>query len=373
MGNSCPRISNSLTIYRMPFIVTTKQMLAIFCFCLLVYIGVVLQYEHTQTVHCECWDRNKREYGWIPSSGNSTEDKKKGNSAFEELKTVYYSLTEPWNLNVNRSREVQRKLINSTHPENLLFLTQDTTHLGELKKYTREESLSFIVSEDLYRHLPKTKPINFSRVKKCSIVGNSGILKNSHCGTNIDKSDMIFRCNLQELKAYAVDAGRLSHFATMNHGIVWNRYNRLIDKSDIKRFISDATEFSGIIAIPLGGPRSITMGIRAMKAMNSNHRVKFVFFNPEHFLSHRAFWNHNVTSIMTTGMYLTSLAMTLCEEIHLYGFWPFAFDAQGRGIPFHYTEDIEAGRATHDMPEEFKLLIDLHKQGLIHVHVGPCR
>ncbi|XP_077986979.1 CMP-N-acetylneuraminate-poly-alpha-2,8-sialyltransferase-like [Glandiceps talaboti] len=356
--------------YRLPVFISTKQSLLIFCVCLVVYVGVVLQYEHTQTLQCECWHQEKKSLGWLPGSGNSTE--KKGPD-LEELKQLYQTLTQPWQLNVNQSIELRSKIINSTHPEKLLFLTQDTSHIGDLKRYTRDETMSFVVSEDLYSHLPRTRPINFSRVRKCAVVGNSGILKNSHCGTNIDKSDLIFRCNLQELKAYAVDAGRLSHFATMNHGIVWNRYERLKTKENMRQFKRDVTEFSGVIAVPLGGPRSITMGIRAMKVMNSNRRVKFAFFNPEHFLSHREFWKQNITSIMTTGMYLTSLAMTLCEEVDLYGFWPFAVDPHGRPIPFHYAEDIDASRTTHDMPEEFKLLIDLHIQGLLRLHVGPCK
>ncbi|RXM91542.1 Alpha-2,8-sialyltransferase 8B [Acipenser ruthenus] len=71
-----------------------------------------------------------------------------------------------------------------------------------------------------------------------------------------------------------------------------------------------------------------------------------------------------------------TLATRFCDEIHLYGFWPFPQDQDGNPVKYHYydslTYEYTSQSSPHTMPLEFKTLSSLHQQGALKLHIGEC-
>lgn len=71
-----------------------------------------------------------------------------------------------------------------------------------------------------------------------------------------------------------------------------------------------------------------------------------------------------------------TLATRFCEEIHLYGFWPFPLDRQGKPVKYHYYDALRyeytSSSSPHTMPLEFRTLSVLHRQGALRLHTGTC-
>lgn len=78
----------------------------------------------------------------------------------------------------------------------------------------------------------------------------------------------------------------------------------------------------------------------------------------------------------TTGLLMYTMATRFCEEIHLYGFWPFPSDPHGRPVKYHYYDTLKyeytSSSSPHTMPLEFRTLSSLHRQGALQLHTGPC-
>ncbi|XP_070532716.1 alpha-N-acetylneuraminide alpha-2,8-sialyltransferase-like [Ptychodera flava] len=309
-------------------------------------------------------------------SGTQHEERKRDVDLKEHimtLKRVYRALEEPWQLNQTTLRRVRSKLQDQLVSARTIFFTKRTTHVGTERRFPRKPNETFTVNKNLYNHLIQENPLNLNGYRKCNVVGNSGILVNSQCGERIDGANFIFRCNLQPLHQYSRDAGIRSNLSTLNPSVLWVRYQRLENKKSKRLFTDIASQYSGVVAIPTGGASGLKWSLRAMDELKkSSVSAKVALIDPQHILSVREFWKHNVTGTISTGMYLTTLALILCEEIHLYGFWPFSYNQYGQPIPFHYTDDLQKPSIHHHMSDEFNLLMKLHQAGVLHVHVERC-
>lgn len=103
--------------------------------------------------------------------------------------------------------------------------------------------------------------------------------------------------------------------------------------------------------------------------------------NPKHSLfvvSVCRYWLTNNVHIKrpTTGLLMYTMATRFCDEIHLYGFWPFPLDPHGRPVKYHYYDTLKyeytSSSSPHTMPLEFRTLSTLHRQGALRLHTGPC-
>ncbi|OBS70169.1 hypothetical protein A6R68_01289 [Neotoma lepida] len=71
-----------------------------------------------------------------------------------------------------------------------------------------------------------------------------------------------------------------------------------------------------------------------------------------------------------------TLATRFCNQIYLYGFWPFPLDQNQNPVKYHYYDSLKYGYTSqaspHTMPLEFKALKSLHEQGALKLTVGQC-
>ncbi len=118
------------------------------------------------------------------------------------------------------------------------------------------------------------------------------------------------------------------------------------------------------------------MSLRAVYTIEDfENPIEPVFFNPEYLRSLAVFWrSQGLKPVrLTTGIMMTSLALELCSNVHLYGFWPFDNHPHGlHALTYHYYDDINVKKNLHAMPAEFNVLLQLHTQGVLRLHLGEC-
>lgn len=101
-----------------------------------------------------------------------------------------------------------------------------------------------------------------------------------------------------------------------------------------------------------------------------------IFFNPEYLKNLTLFWRtQGLKPIrLSTGLMMASIALEACADVHLYGFWPFSNHPLGLyTLTNHYYDDRKPKPKFHAMPAEFDLLLKLHEQGVLKLHLGDCR
>lgn len=110
--------------------------------------------------------------------------------------------------------------------------------LGELlnnETYLARENCSVDELDSFYSTMTKRD--------KCAIIGNGGILLNSHCGRDIDTEyDYVIRANLAKLRGYTSDVGSKTTLMLMNGEATRQLFSLLTDPGNFK-----TTEFNETI------------------------------------------------------------------------------------------------------------------------------
>uniref|UniRef100_A0A8B9F667 ST8 alpha-N-acetyl-neuraminide alpha-2,8-sialyltransferase 5 n=1 Tax=Amazona collaria TaxID=241587 RepID=A0A8B9F667_9PSIT len=94
-----------------------------------------------------------------------------------------------WEMNVTEANLLKSTLSKCCNAPAFLFTTQKNTPLGTKLKYEVDTSGIFHINQEIFKMFPKDMPYHRSQFKKCAVVGNGGILKNSGCGREIDSAD----------------------------------------------------------------------------------------------------------------------------------------------------------------------------------------
>lgn len=118
-------------------------------------------------------------------------------------------------------------------------------------------------------------------------------------------------------------------------------------------------------------------------ALSTSTGLDFVVLN--HFVNTycicvRRYWKTKQLSPkrLSTGILMFTLASSLCDQIHLYGFWPFGWDPNtGKELPYHYydkkgTKFTTKWQESHQLPTEFKLLFKMHTEGVLKLSLSHC-
>ncbi|XP_067289869.1 CMP-N-acetylneuraminate-poly-alpha-2,8-sialyltransferase isoform X2 [Pseudorasbora parva] len=229
--------------------------------------------------------------------------------------------------------------------------------------------------------LPEVSPLKNKTFKTCAVVGNSGILLKSGCGKEIDSHNFIIRCNLAPLQDFADDVGLRSDFTTMNPSVVQRVYRGLRDETERENFILRLQQLNNsVLWIPAF---MVKVGERNVEIVNElilKHKLKVRTAYPSlRFIRDvRRYWLTNKIYIKrpTTGLLMYTMATSFCDEIYLYGFWPFPEDTNGNSVKYHYYDALTyrylSNAGPHRMPLEFKTLQRLHNKGALKLTTSKC-
>ncbi|XP_034433499.1 alpha-N-acetylneuraminide alpha-2,8-sialyltransferase isoform X2 [Hippoglossus hippoglossus] len=184
------------------------------------------------------------------------------------------------------------------------------------------------------------------------------------------------RCNLPPLsKDYVEDVGTRTHLVTANPSIIEKRFQNLLWSR--KAFVDSMKVYgSSYMYMPAFSMKPCTdLSLRAYYALaDSSSNLTMLFANPEFLRTVGKFWKARGVHAkrLSTGLFLVSLALGLCEEVTAYGFWPFSIGLDGQPVSHHYYDNILPYKWFHTMPEEFVQLWHLHKSGTLRMRVGHC-
>lgn len=273
-------------------------------------------------------------------------------------------------------------------------------------------------------------PFSNKRWDTCAVIGNGGIVANSSCGKMINSADFVirwekcwkkishiwklpylnsclfFRCNLPPLSnGYEKDVGTKTNLVTANPTILFKKW--VAKPLRLFCHLKNITDwfFSHYIYIcrfeSLVGRRrplmeklssygnsmlllpAFSFGMNTAVCMRTLYTIQDfesaiqpAFINPEYLIKLSKFWHaHGLKEArLSTGVMMTSLALELCDNVHLYGFWPFGIHPFNfKNLTNHYYDDMKPNTNFHSMPVEFSILLQLHRNGVLRLHLGDCQ
>ncbi|KAG8438545.1 hypothetical protein GDO86_004927 [Hymenochirus boettgeri] len=280
-----------------------------------------------------------------------------------------------WRRNRTALDSIRKQLDDCCDPVRLFSVTKQNTPLGENMWFDGEFLYSLTIDNAVYNLFPQDTPFKHP-LKKCSVVGNGGILKNSRCGEQIDRADFVIRCNLPPLsREYTEDVGSKTQLVTVNPSIIDKRFQNLLWSR--RSFVESIKAYkqSSIYMPAFSTKRGTEPSLRVYYTLadfGTNQTV--LFANPNFLRNVGKFWkNKGVHSKrLSTGLFMVSAALSLCEEVTIYGFWPFQMDLNGKSISHHYYDNTLPVTGIHAMPEEFIQLWFLHKSGVLKMQLAQC-
>ncbi|XP_049924256.1 alpha-2,8-sialyltransferase 8E-like [Epinephelus moara] len=257
------------------------------------------------------------------------------------------------------------------------IITQANTPVGSKIVYDGERKRTLNVTQEIFSTFAKEHPFQNKRWDTCAVVGNGGILSDSGCGKMIDSAQFVIRCNLPPLEnGYEEDVGIKTDLVTANPTILRNKYGSL--NGYRRPFVESLRTYGNSLmllpAFSFGFSTPVCLRA-AYTTSDFGSPIRAVFFNPDYLKSLAQFWRSQGLQEMrlSTGIMMVSLALEICADVHLYGFWPFSNHPHGLyALTNHYYDDMKAKQNFHAMPAEFDLLLRLHSQGVLRLHLGDC-
>uniref|UniRef100_A0A670XR27 Alpha-N-acetylneuraminide alpha-2,8-sialyltransferase n=2 Tax=Pseudonaja textilis TaxID=8673 RepID=A0A670XR27_PSETE len=280
-----------------------------------------------------------------------------------------------WRRNLSAAAEFRKLLKDCCDPSHLFAMTKQNSPVGKRVWYDGELLYYWTIDNETFSLFPKVVPFQLP-LKRCSVVGNGGILKNSRCGKQIDQADFVMRCNLPPLSnAYSNDVGSKTQLVTANPSIINKRFQDLLWSR--KAFVDIVKVYNqSYIYMPAFSMKGGTeLSFRVYYTLTDiEAKQKVIFANPNFLRDTGKFWKSKGIHAkrLSTGLFLVSAALGLCEEVTIYGFWPFSVDLRGRYISHHYYDNVFPDSSFHAMPEEFLQLWFLYKKGVLRMQLEHC-
>ncbi|KAK2886067.1 hypothetical protein QQF64_020188 [Cirrhinus molitorella] len=277
----------------------------------------------------------------------------------------------PYKLN-STERELNRmRLQFCCNATGSLFLTKQNTAINQTIPYETSTVKTYKMNAGIHNMLPEDFPWSGRRLGRCAVVGSGGILKNSSCGREIDSADYVIRFNLASINDS--DVGLKTDLITINPSQI--RFKNL-DKNP-EPLVERVSVYGNASLIMPAFAYTFCTG-QSLKTLRVLHSVRpqqpVVFFSSEYLRTLNRFWKgRGLKEVrLSTGFMLISTALELCDNVHVYGFWPFGTDLQNNPVPYHYYDQLRPHPYMHSMPEEFVRLLQLHSKGALTLHLQPC-
>ncbi|XP_034004343.1 alpha-2,8-sialyltransferase 8F-like [Trematomus bernacchii] len=300
----------------------------------------------------------------------------KGCRALIEKVRERYSKT--WKKQEDNYRNLSSQLRSQCQGFDRAIITQANTPVGSNIVYAVENKKTLKVTPEIFSTFIKENPFPKKKWDTCAVVGNSGILTNSSCGEMIDSAQFVIRCNLPSLgKGYEKHVGTKTDLVTANPSILTKEYGDLMGPR--RPFVESLHSYGKSIMVlsPFTNARTTPVCLRAVYSIRDfESPIQPMFFNPDYFQSLALFWSSRglTRGRLSTGLVMVNIALEHCANVHLYGFWPFSnHPFELNAVKNHYYDDKKGKWTVHSMPAEFDLLLQLHSQGVLRLHLGNCR
>ncbi|XP_030630827.1 alpha-2,8-sialyltransferase 8F-like [Chanos chanos] len=251
-----------------------------------------------------------------------------------------------------------------------LYLTKQNTPLNHSISYETNSRVKRRVDSDLYAMLPEEFPWSGGNLRRCAVVGSGGILKNSSCGEEINNSDFVIRFNLAPVNDS--DVGVKTDLITINPSQIRRDYKNF--KKDPGPLLQDLSVYGNASVLMPAFSYTYNTAISVSIHETLWPQQVVVFFSPFYLKTLAQFWSwRGLKAVrLSTGFMLINVAMELCDDVHIYGFWPFDINLDQQPIFHHYFDNAAPKKGVHKMPEEFLRLLQLHSQGVLTMHLQPC-
>ncbi|XP_041634597.1 alpha-2,8-sialyltransferase 8F-like [Cheilinus undulatus] len=297
----------------------------------------------------------------------------------ELIENIMRRYSETWRKRDDNQLKFRLKLRSQCNGFDNAILTQANAPVGFEVVVDKKKKKTIPVTRELFSLLAKEHPFLNKTWGTCAVVGNGGILEDSRCGNMIDSAEFVFRCNLPPLEnGYEKDVGTKTSLVTANPTIFIERYGSLMKHR--RPLVEKLSTYGNSLLLlsPFSFLGYMGVTLRAAYTINDfGGPTQPAFLNPEYQHKLATFWRvqqHLKEARLSTGLMIVSLALELCDNVHLYGFWPFSNHPQGlHNLKHHYYDDRPPKTKFHAMPAEFEFLLQLHSQGVLRLHLGECR
>ncbi|KAF7701335.1 CMP-N-acetylneuraminate-poly-alpha-2,8-sialyltransferase [Silurus meridionalis] len=289
---------------------------------------------------------------------------------------------EGWKVNSTLVGLIRKDILHFLDAERDVSVIKSSFKPGDTIHYVLDRRRTLNVSHALHSLLPEVSPLKNKRFKTCAVVGNSGVLLKSGCGKEIDSHDFVIRCNLAPLAEFAEDVGIRSDFTTMNPSVIQRVYGGLSNETLRERFVQRLRLLNdSVLWIPAFMVKGGEKHVEGVNELILKRKLPVRMAYPSLRLVHavRGYWLTNKVNIKrpSTGLLMYTMATRFCDEIHLYGFWPFPKDGRGNLVKYHYYDMLKyryfSNASPHRMPLEFKTLKLLHSKGALKLTTSKCR
>ncbi|XP_014855789.1 PREDICTED: alpha-2,8-sialyltransferase 8F-like isoform X2 [Poecilia mexicana] len=339
------------------------------------FIDFCSQVSQTEEPDDEQLSKDKSEK--IPDKKQAAKESKPWKDCRKKITEMLKPYSKPWKRQEEKHEELRAQLNIKVRGYEKAIITQKNTLVGSMLATDGDKKRVFEVKSEHFDTFLKEPPFASKTYSSCAVVGNAGILANSSCGKSIDSAEFVIRCNLPPLKnRYEKHVGVKTDLVSANPSILLQKYDSLLGSR--RKFMEKLCQYgSSMILLPaFSYVKHIVICMRAFHTIQDfGSPMQPIYFNPEYLNDLDTFWRSQGWEAvrLSSGMILTSLALELCDTVDLYGFWPFGLHPQTfKELTHHYYDDVRGKSGFHAMPEEFKLLLQLHSEGILRLHLGDC-